>query len=430
MRHARGVADAMDALLDSTPVLLLLEEPLDDADGCAFAIVVRRLPGGDQPAVVVVSDRPRVDAPEVDRWVHPTVAGNGLVAVAREASLARNLPAPMPRRAEAVDRGSPTPAPTPAATSASLPAPPPAAPHPPPRSEPREYVVQLPRSDVSVGPVSGRAEVAARLKAAANAPRASEPPPVPPAPAPSRARSDATDGLNSDVRARLPTQPAPRMQTIPAAMQLSPQARDRLAHEVRVVEQGDIWTALGVPRDSSEDLIARAAERMQARYAPYLTGADAHFRDLARRMLARVEVAREQALERARGRAAPARGADPLGDGRALVVARRWHDADAWFSAARDHEPDNAEILGLLGWSRWNNPRLGREERESDGRAFMELAVQFEPTLADIHVRLGQIAQKEGRVEAARARARLALRASPKHPEAASLLRALDGSVA
>jgi len=201
---------------------------------------------------------------------------------------------------------------------------------------------------------------------------------------------------------------------------LTREARDRMTREVQVLEAGDPWAALGVPRRSPRDLIERAAARMEARYTPYLSVPDPVFRELAGRMLACVRAALERVVDGVIDERIFE--GDRFAGGHALLAEHRWVEADAFFAHMRQERPDSAVAMAGEGWARFNNPELPRDDRESDGLALMELAVQMDAGLADTHARLARVALRNGRKDEARARARLALRAAPRHADALELV--------
>lgn len=378
---------ALEALFDGMPDLLVVAEPLPDAAGVELVDALRRMPGGDAPGVVVITRSPTGGDQTVDRWVHPSAPSGTLLDTVRQVALLRGVPVPS---GSADTRSASHLYASPADAAPLADAEPPAW---------QERVV------VPTEWIEERAAV--RAEAAAH--RAS--------PEAGRAEPSVVVGVRAPV-----SDSGTVSGSIPPQM-LTREARDRMTREVSVLEKGDPWAALGVPRRSARDLVERGAQRMEARYTPYLSVPDPIFRDLATRMLACVRDARDRVLAGAVDE--PVAGPDLYARGNALLAEHRWAEADAFFSLMRQENSDSAVAMAGEGWARFNNPELPKEDREPDGVALMELAAQIDAGLADTQARLARIALREGRKDAARSRARLALRAEPRHPDASELLRSL-----
>lgn len=387
VRVAQDASQALEQLFDELPAMLVVVEPLPDGRAVELVGALRRLPGGLVPGVVIVTTDPSGGDETVDRWVHPSAPWGTLVRAMRQVARFRGLEMPV----------SPAEAPS---------------------AKPVTHGWMDDAWNASP------AVEAPRIVAPRTTPEAAAPPPrrARPLPAPER----PLDESGGDV----PLSPSPAAST-PLSGNLSPHlltraARERLAHEVHVVEAGDPWAALGVPRRSPLDLVERAATRMEARYTPYLSVSDPVFRDLGARMLACVRHARRRVRDEGlAGLPVPEADVDPFGPGHALLTARQWEAADAFFTNAREEFADSAVAMAGQGWARFHNPTIWRGDREKDGEALMELAVQFDATLSDTQARLARLAQARGRPEVARARALLALKHAPRHTEALAVLREL-----
>lgn len=192
----------------------------------------------------------------------------------------------------------------------------------------------------------------------------------------------------------------------------------RLRREARVVERADPWTVLGLPAGSGWTLVQQAAERLRARYGAFATSENAEVRRNASLILSFIEDALD-ALPAGGGRP------PPHAEGLALAAAGEWSRADAWFTTARDLAPDSAACLAHLGWARFHNPDLARSEREEDGLALVELALQFDARLVEAHVYLATLATRRGDARIARGHLDRALRIEPTNPTARKMLAGL-----
>jgi tetratricopeptide (TPR) repeat protein len=203
--------------------------------------------------------------------------------------------------------------------------------------------------------------------------------------------------------------------------------RKRLAQEVRAVESADHWAILAIPRGASSDVVDRATARMRERYRALTTHADGGIRRLAATMLTRIEAA-ERAV---RVTAAPlderyavadvpvgAPQQGPFEAGWQLLRAERWAEAESWFTAARDRHAGEPAVLAGLGWAHANNPSAHVETRRRVGQELLEVALRFDPTLADAHAWMGAVFLMRGDHTRARPHIEEALRLAPNHAEA------------
>lgn len=322
-----------------------------------------------------------------------------------------------PRQRSAPAAPDPTPNAPPARPRPSLgPSPSRSAPPPPPPRPPPTRTVDIWDSDTT-DPVIGRrpADPSSTTHTDPGGPRSRAGiRSIPPILERSLRRTSAADLLGPGGREQAPE----RVDAV--------QLLHRLRREADLVRSADPWTVLGVPRDADSSLIDRAAARMEARYAPLTTGTDPEVAHLAATIAQRVKAALKAArTHEARHPTSPEVAA--ITAGRRATALERWEEADVAFSKARELLPDSPEALAGLGWARFHNPTVPVAEREEDGLAFLELAVQFSPTYVAGWWQLASACHLSGRTEAALTHARRVLRLAPDHPDAAGLIRRLGG---
>lgn len=292
------------------------------------------------------------------------------------------------------------------------------------------------------------------------APLAASPPPAMPAPAhgtlPRRGELPAADRPWADLVASTAARsvppgpaPAPRDRT-PSVAQASPLPRPplppprpvgsgapplpptdasvlvrRLRREVEMLHANDAWVVLGIPHDAERAMVARAGERMVARYEELVAKETGEARDLARAMLDGVRVA----IDSLRDDDLRAGGDDP-GDeafraGLRAMSAGDWAQADRCFQAARDANLDSVRNLAHAGWARAHNPNRLAKERTSEGQELLLLAEQLDPGFADGQYFLAVVLHRAGDDDGAFRRVRRALKADPNHLAASALDRKL-----
>jgi CheY-like chemotaxis protein len=232
--------------------------------------------------------------------------------------------------------------------------------------------------------------------------------------------------LHTDAPTRPFEDPSPAPQGGPSAE--TELLRKRLVQEIRAVETADHWAVLAIPRGAGTDVVNRAVRRMRERYGALATHPDGGIRRLAATMLARVEGAeravRVTATETVHDRRAvpdvpvDAVRTGPFDEGHALLRAERWADAEAWFTAARDRHAGESVVLAGLGWAHANNPSAHVDTRRRAGQELLEVALRFDPSLADAHAWLGAVFVLKGDHTRARPPLEEALRLAPGHADA------------
>ena len=193
-----------------------------------------------------------------------------------------------------------------------------------------------------------------------------------------------------------------------------------------MVRQGDPWVILGIPRGATPALADRAGDRMVARYEPLTRASVAEVRDLATTILAGVRHAIVTVSDAMHPDEHPE--AEALRQGLAALDREEWEEADRYFAAARDLDPDSAEALAHLGWARFHNPELPPREREEDGLALLELALQFDPRYAIGHYLFAAALAAGGDVDRSMRHVKDALRMQPGHAAASALARRLSSA--
>ena len=109
--------------------------------------------------------------------------------------------------------------------------------------------------------------------------------------------------------------------------------------------------------------------------------------------------------------------------GRELLATKDWVAADQLLSAAHEKRIDHVAVLANLGWARLHNPEVELEQRTEEGKDFLLLAEQFDPTDSDGQYYMAQILVASNRLDAAEQRAERATKAAPDDHARAALLR-------
>ena len=203
----------------------------------------------------------------------------------------------------------------------------------------------------------------------------------------------------------------------------------RLQKEWERIERADDWTALGVPKGSSPELVSRALERLERRYD------DETVREAQNAMLSEIS---EKLLARVREASKNIRAGRPSGgvlavpphqtsfeQGLRALSAKDFHTAARWFHVAREQEPNSSLYAGYLGWAIWNNPQLDLRRRHAKGRELLEIADVSGDPVAATQTFLAAVEADSGEHEQAVARVARALRLDPEFGLAKALQRRL-----
>jgi len=208
----------------------------------------------------------------------------------------------------------------------------------------------------------------------------------------------------------------------------------RLKKELSTIQDALPPVVLGVPADAERALVDKAGARMRQRYAELIARKDvsADVRTLALEIAKKVDAAHRhfnfEQLDRT-GSSAPARISvhdevdQMLEGGRALIETKRWAEADKLLSKAHEKRIDHVAVLANLGWARLHNPEQSLESRTDEGRDFLLLAEQFDPTNGEGQYYLAQVLVASSRLDAAEQRAERAAKADPGDTARAALLR-------
>ena len=203
----------------------------------------------------------------------------------------------------------------------------------------------------------------------------------------------------------------------------------RLQKEWERIERADDWTALGVPKGSTPELVSRALERLERRYDDDTVreAQNAALSEISQKLLARV---REASKNIRAGRASGGVLAVPphqtsFEQGLRALTAKDFHTAARWFHVAREQEPNSSLYAGYLGWAIWNNPQLDLRRRHAKGRELLELADVSGDPVAATQTFLAAVEADAGEHEQATARVARALRIDPEFGLAKALQRRL-----
>jgi hypothetical protein len=203
----------------------------------------------------------------------------------------------------------------------------------------------------------------------------------------------------------------------------------RLQKEWERIERADDWTALGVPKGSTPELVSRALERLERRYDDETVreAQNAALSEISQKLLVRV---REASQNIRAGRPSLGVSAVPphqtsFEQGLRALTAKDFHTAARWFHVAREQEPNSSLYAGYLGWAIWNNPQLDLRRRHAKGRELLELADVSGDPVAATQTFLAAVEAEAGEHEQAVARVTRALRLDPEFGLAKALQRRL-----
>ena len=214
---------------------------------------------------------------------------------------------------------------------------------------------------------------------------------------------------------------------------------ERLARELQTIDGAAPPVVLGVPPESGTSLVDEAAARMRDRYARLANDGrlSEETRELAQRIgrliseahrhFVFVDSSQEEAPEASgHGLADMDRVEVLLDEGRKLIGRGEWAAADAILTEAHRHQLDHPGVLANLGWARLHNPARSEADRSDEGRDFLLLGEQFDPTDAEGQYFLAQYLLASNMLQAASERARRAKDAAPGDPARAALHRKIQ----
>jgi curved DNA-binding protein CbpA len=203
---------------------------------------------------------------------------------------------------------------------------------------------------------------------------------------------------------------------------------------------GDVnrFAVLGLPPDAARDEVKRAFIELAKRFHPdRLPRSLAVFAPKAARVFDAIREAQEFLLddvrrsEHAKTHALPAEAPprDPAAAAEALVAGemamrkRDYAQAEVHFEQAQALDP-RPSTLAARAWAIYMDP--SRKSEASRARAMMVDALKADPDCDRAHYQLGVIARVEGAIDRAERHFREAVRANPRHLEAAQELRLLQ----
>ena len=208
----------------------------------------------------------------------------------------------------------------------------------------------------------------------------------------------------------------------------------RLEKEFLTIRDALPPVVLGVPADADRQLVDSAGARMRQRYAEIIArkGVSVEVRNMALEIAKKVDAAHRNFNfdgELRTGTSGHVRISvhdevdEMLQQGRDLIDAKDWVAADKLLSKAHEKRIDHVAVLANLGWARLHNPEADLEQRTEEGKDFLLLAEQFDPTDSDGQYYMAQILFASNRLEAAEQRAERATKAAPEDSARAALLR-------
>jgi len=207
----------------------------------------------------------------------------------------------------------------------------------------------------------------------------------------------------------------------------------RLEREFSTIRHAAPPVVLGIPADSERPMVDKAAARMRQRYAEIVAKRDVSddIRHLALEIAKRVDQAHrnfnfDQQVSTG-SRKANTTYVDEvdalLNQGKTFIAKKAWSEADDVLAKAHQKRIDNVPVLANLGWARIHNPDLDLSVRTEEGKDFLLLAEQFDPTDGDGQYYLAQLLVASNRLDAAEERAARAVKALPEDKVRQALLR-------
>lgn len=195
----------------------------------------------------------------------------------------------------------------------------------------------------------------------------------------------------------------------------------RLRRELRVVQNAEPWTVLGLPRGTAMELVQRAGVRMLARYEPLTLSPNPELAAVARVHADRIRYAVD-AIRRDGSALGPSEES-LIQSGRAALEREDFQGAERRFAAARDLSPDSATALAHLGYARALNPTLDADARMLEGEALLELALSFDSACTEAWYFLALLAYGRNVWPAAERNLYELFKLAPEHAEGIALAR-------
>ena len=215
----------------------------------------------------------------------------------------------------------------------------------------------------------------------------------------------------------------------------NPEALRRiLSQELKRLRTAEPAVVLGIPADSAISLITKSARRLRHRYKTVSQDRrmPEDVRLLAEELKSLVYSA-YKSLKRGdapRSTSALEERMDDidllLTEGRRLMVAEKWSQADRVLSRAHRIRIDHPSVLSCLGWVRFHNPSRPLEARSDEALELLGLAIQFASSNADARHNLAMVLLKRGEPEKALRHARIGARLSPGDEPLTLLVESLE----
>lgn len=194
---------------------------------------------------------------------------------------------------------------------------------------------------------------------------------------------------------------------------------------------------LGVPADAEVTLITQSARRLRHRYK--VIADDRRMPEdvrLQAEELKSLVYAAHKTLKRGEAPVVSTSVDDRMDDvewllqeGRRMIGAGNWSQADRVLSRAHRIRIDHPEVLSSLGWARLHNPNRPVPAREEEAQDLLGLALQFDPGASNIRYYLAEVLVARNDLEAAMQHATEGARLSPDHPELSALIGRLQAKL-
>lgn len=197
----------------------------------------------------------------------------------------------------------------------------------------------------------------------------------------------------------------------------------RLERELSRLQGATPAEVLGIPKDADRAMVDAVGERMRKRYGDIAEDprADSRARELSQQVLELVDKAVGRwghDFVRAAGDPTTSREAVILKQAQVLIEAADFARADRMLQKARELAMANPEVLAALGWARFHNSSRPKSAREEEGRDYLLLAEQFDPSDVGISWQVVQVLHRMGNLRGARLRATRIAAREPKHDAA------------